>query len=150
MIKIKNFKEEWIDAIKFTPSYSGLGYYEIFKNPDTKELNDACKNNTRGIILPNGNFYVIKDSCMLLHIGMLQILNEIKILKNKWGHEWYSEEDSLNEFMGIERIGNSFKFSSAFSYPSYFLIKSGIFNQYKINFEKENSKYVLLKDRTYD
>ena len=150
MIKIRNFEEEWVDTIKFEPSYSELDSYEVFRNPNTKELNDACTNNTSGIVLPNGEFYVIKNACMLLHIGIIQILNRLKILKNNWDHEWYAEKDSLNEFMGIERTGNSFEFSPAFSYPSYFIIKPRIFEQYKINFEKKNPKYILSKDRTYD
>ena len=74
MIRIRKFKEGWVDGVKIIPDeWHGVGYYEIYKNPSKKELNEASFYDTRGIILKNGNFYVVNPSDELIHVSLINI-----------------------------------------------------------------------------
>ena len=144
MIKIRKFKEEWVDGLKIKPDqWNDLSYYEIFKNPSKKELNDSDGYDTRGVILKNGDFYIVSPSEELIHVSLLKILSTIKIITTKWiDDDWGKDGDSLTEFLCVERAGDSFDFYQSESY--FIKIMPSLFEEYKINFKKNNPSYTLF------
>ncbi len=144
MIKIRNFKEEWVDGVKIIPDeWHNIGYYEIFKNPTKSELNEANPRYTRGVILKNGDFYVVKPSEELIHVSLIKILSAVKIMTTKWiDDKWGKDGSSLVEFLCVERAEDSFDFYQS---ESYFIeIMPSLFEEYKINFKKNNPSYTLF------
>ena len=147
MIKIRKFKEEWVDGLKYKTIYGEKTYYEIFKNPTIDELKKANPYNpVRGVILKNGEFYIIAPSSEIVHSNIVEILINTDIIKNWMGGNWWRKKESLNEFLCIVQFENPTTFTiSASYYSNEWIMDLEIFNQYKTNFEKQNPKYNLSK-----
>ena len=143
MVKIRKFNEEWADGLEFEPNWTSSGYYEIFKNPTRKELNDASiyKAGVRGVVLRNGTFYIGTLADDLIHTDLIKLLVKAKLIKNESGSDWFAKKESFHEFLAVEQKGKSFEFIPAESY--FNPIKSKMLLEYKTNFEKYNSNYQL-------
>ena len=153
MIKIRKFKEEWVDGLEVKPNeYTGKSYYEIFRNPSKSELNEACSTDfRRGIVLKNGDFYIVSESCNIIHIDLVRILKKAGIISDRYVETWWSnkDKDSLNEFFGIVETMTKFSFAQSLSYV-YKVIEEApeILNEYRLSFKKKNPYYYMNLDNT--
>jgi len=145
VIKIKQFQEKWVNGVKYKSPWDTMEYYEIFQNPSLRELKDASNSEVRGIVLKNGDFYIVKNSQGLIHDNILEILFKAgNIITSKWVEDWYLKLDSLDEFLCITQIEKSLEFAIAESYGFTGLdLDDEILNQYKKMFEKKNPQYSL-------
>jgi len=146
MIKIRKFKEDWINSLKYKPVTSDdTSYFEVFKNPTKAELKLANKYGLiRGVILRNGDFYIVAPSSLIIHMDIVTILSDLKIITEKYIWKWWTSfTESLEEFLCV--AGRPFEFTIA---ESYFasednILTDEVFNEYKTNFENKNSNYTL-------
>ena len=143
MIKIRNLKEEWVDATKF-----GGEYIEIFKNISKAELKESG-NAVRGAILKNGDLYIV-DAHFIVHYSMLSIFLDKGILKTLGENTWYSDSTSFKNFLAIIQEPKTYNFFIADSYEDElveYIKKDSIFDEYKKNFESKNPYYTLKQER---
>ena len=86
MIKLKWFKEEWVNSLKYKPITGDDNFYfEVFKNPTKAELKLSSKYDlVRGIILKNGEFYIVTPSNFIIHLDLVTILADLKIITKKY------------------------------------------------------------------
>ena len=146
MIKIKRFKEEWVDGLKYKPiTNDDTLYFEVFKNPTKAELKLANEYGLiRGIVLKDGDFYIVAPSSKIIHADLVMILSDLKIITEKYIWKWWTSfTESLEEFLCV--AGRPFEFTIA---ESYFasednILTDEVFNEYKTNFENKNSNYTL-------
>lgn len=81
---------------------------QILKNPNN--LNDVASS-TRAVLLKNGDFYVAKN-WNIMHEDMLNFLFKKGIIKdNSHFKDYYKIEP--NEFIAVQRIGNTNKFGTS-------------------------------------
>ena len=149
MIKIRKFKEEFYDGLKIKPPWNKDDYYEVFKNPSIRELNEAGKNDTRGVLFLNGDLYVVVgNSFDFIHESILFVLNKLKLIESKWLKSvWINNLESFNYFLCITRIKEEYIFNPAESYKIQ-SIKLNILEKYAQVFHKKNPYYYMNLDNT--
>jgi len=95
-VKLKSLFEEFKDGIKFEGKY-----YQIFKNPKGNDLKDIKGNYFRGVVLNNGNLFVI-DSDEVIHNTIIQVLKKVKLIRgSENGKDWIHNFDKLNDFLCV-------------------------------------------------
>lgn len=109
-MKLRKLTEEFADAKKKKDEY-----YEIFRNPSMKELNEVFKtideadSGLRGLMTINGTLYVISPAMDLIHQDIMEILSEKGYTRNVSSWEKAQKSESQKYFLEVITDDNNIK-----------------------------------------
>jgi hypothetical protein len=92
---------------------------DIHKNPYSAELNELikeAKNRLRAVKTIDGNIYTVGNQFEnnILHEDIIKILAKQGYISNKYVNDWWLINDSINEFLCIERKRNNWHISESY------------------------------------
>ena len=119
-------------------------YYEIFKNPTSKELKevsfDKQEDIIRGFMRADGNLYVVSPQENLIHSSILKILSNENILSED--KNWYFISDGIYEkYVGVSSQ-NKKDWYLAESYGEADSLPEEYSKKYKALFSKQGKNFI--------
>jgi len=162
MIKLRHFKEKWVDALKFTPVYGGGfegTYYDVYKNPtvsEFKEIGISAKvlsiygrpTGFRAVILRDGDLYTVSPNDKAIHDDLLEIFYKLNIIGDLI-KDWYKNKESLNSFLCVvleNPKSTIFHVAESYNYEVLRPLDAGYLEDYQNNFKNKTGYKLERKE----